>query len=56
MNIQTLRIRSTNAIGIVGIVLGGLAIVIEWVVQGNLGLGALAGGGSALALAVPGGR
>ena len=52
MNIQTLRIRSTNAIGIVGIVLGGLAIVIEWVVQGNLGLGALAGGGSALALAV----
>ena len=52
MNIQTLRIQSTNAIGIVGIVLGGLAILVEWVVQGNLGLGALAGGGSALALAV----
>lgn len=51
MNIQSLRIQSTNAIGLVGMVLGALAVGVEWVVQGGLGLASIAGIGSVAALA-----
>jgi methyl-accepting chemotaxis protein len=50
MNIQSLRIQSTNAIGLVGVVLGLLTVGVEWLVQGSLGLASVAGLGSALAL------
>ena len=50
MNIQSLRIQSTNAIGLVGVVLGLLTVGAEWLVQGSLGLASVAGLGSALAL------
>ncbi|WP_421762091.1 methyl-accepting chemotaxis protein [Devosia sp.] len=52
MNIQSLRIQSTNAIGLVGVVLGILAVGAEWLVQGSLGLASVAGLGSAAALVV----
>ena len=51
MNIQALRIQSTNAIGGVGIALGALAVGVEWLIQGSIGLASVAGLGSAGALA-----